>query len=184
MALTLGYKSFSFLKELYHATLMMDCSLMHEQIDNELLGYLEVEREVAGEGQSRINKNIPIKQKRFRDHSTSSYNLIAENYAESFSYPAVLKLIKRHNERVNGLGFPDKLCGHELSDLEVLTIFSNNSISYKNISFSVGDANRSWNYFFDVRGGKSSLITSRVETVLKSELDKASEEGSYMEAVS
>ena len=124
LALSSGYTTFSFLREYFLAQVLFDLSLEVGKLGEIGETYFKEESQYPGRGE-KIISGLDAKDYDFlKKHMEMSFKIAEEKYKQGMNYPYLLKQIKIHHERLNGMGFPKGLNQNEMSDLEVISVVS------------------------------------------------------------
>ena len=146
-----GYVDFSFIKDFYNTTFLMDYGLVEYEDFNYALSLAsEAERNDPGSGISILDKYKRSEGEKilFKGHPNISYEY-AITLKDNFKNPEILDVIQLHHEKVDGSGFPNGYSYSCLSDTETLLMFCDYYIPFKEHIFKIGDGNLIINGYFD-----------------------------------
>lgn len=136
-----NFLDYHFVKDLYNTAFIMDYGLVDFGNFNYVMSLAcEAERNKPGSGLNELKKykrsegEIAI----FQNHPIISYERAMEQ-KEFFTYPEVTKFIKFHHEKTDGSGFPKGYSYSAMSDAEILLIFCDYLVPFKEHVFKQGD---------------------------------------------
>jgi len=179
-AMCLGYDDFNFLKDYYTTLLFMDYPFLVDMwSENEYLFLLQ-ERKLPGLGES-LSSGVKKKViKRYANLNSAGI----EKICNEIDNKGLVNYLKWSFERVNGTGFPKGLNQREMSDLDMITIFSYQAFDLIGKINSEPERKLFKNYLNLKTECKSANLGIRFERVLNTAFAKAQEkDGGFLEIV-
>lgn len=128
----LGYKSFEFLSDVYHAAFLLDYGLLNSKFDYHMALACDYERKKPTSGVQYLAKNLNTQEhlKTFLQHPNVGKELIEKDYNSLFFNKDIVRIITKHHENSYGSGFPRGIGQTELSDWEASIIVFDHIIAF------------------------------------------------------
>ena len=173
--LILGYTDPKFLKDIYNLCFIFDYAFDQESFTFTLNKATEAERYAPGDGivQLIVGEDSGPELDTFMHHIFSGVQKAKLNLSKFFYDEGIFKLILRHHERINGQGFPYEIKEHEMSEIEQVIIFLNNSITYNTLDFKqndgVGFFKKTIDYFSENQ--KTYVLSDKIKYNIKNSLE-------------
>lgn len=139
LLLMMEYVDFQFLKEVYQVLFLLDCSLFETGMEHNFTQASELENQRAGRGLKFLKSKSEKKWERFISHPLKGFLKAKRDYQHLFSFPNILKVVKKHHERANGSGFPHALENRQIRDWESIVILMDYLIDYSEVDFMPED---------------------------------------------
>ncbi len=168
LAFIVGYRDYEFLKDLYNLTYFMDIDLLERNLDSIIVQGLEEERVYGKRGLKLLeSKNMKKDKEALLTHIALLTREKIDSFYQSRYFDEIKNVFSFHHEKISGDGFPKGMNGHELSDLEVIVIFINGILPFKDFSYEKRDGREYFKFIFNMDDErKHSVVNHRLEEIV------------------
>lgn len=144
LALVFGYMDFNFLRDIYHASFLLDYGLMENKFTYNVSKACEQECINPHTGKNFLLNRVKDgpEYQTFFNHCELGYLKAIRDCKDIANSLDVFGLIRRHHEMADGQGFPYKLHSGVLAEWELIPIFLDHAVPYVSQEYERNDGGR------------------------------------------